>query len=268
MNGSSRFPAGRVALLLLIVVAVFIGQGNQKIPTGPAAGDLLAGPPASRPSGNLLRVATFNIDGGVGKADGRLDLDRTAAAIRGYDLVGLEEVHSNDQIQTLSQKLAMPGLFAPVERQWWHESFGNGVLTSLDLDHWQRIPLSNPNADSNPNLLLLRLQFAGKPLNVIITHLERHVDRQTELRSVVSLFESLQEPAILMGDLNCGKDEAQIATLRNTPGVTDAIGKALNDKTPDSVDWIFARGLGVVRSGFIDNGASDHPVAWAELSVP
>jgi len=261
MNASSRFTAGRIALLLLIVIAVFIGGGSQKVGTGPASGDSLAGPPASRPSGNLLRVATFNIDGGV-------HLDRIAEVIRGFDLVGLEEVHSSDQIQTLSRELALPGLFAPVERQWWHESFGNGVLTSLDVDHWQRIPLSSSIADSNRNLLLLRLQFAGKPLNVIITHLERHDDHNAELRTVIVLFESLQEPAILMGDLNTRKDDAQIAALRNTPGVTDAIGAALNDKTPDSVDWIFARGLRLVRSGFTDNGASDHPAAWAELSVP
>jgi endonuclease/exonuclease/phosphatase family metal-dependent hydrolase len=157
----------------------------------------------------------------------------------------------------------MPALFAPVERQWWHDAFGDGALTTLPVEHWQRFPLSNENADSNRELLILRLEFAGKPLNVLVTHLERHGDLENELATVISLFQSMQEPAILMGDLNLTKDDPQIDSLRKFPGVIDPIG----DTHSDSFDRIFARGMRGLDSGLIDKGASDHPLAWAEVEL-
>ncbi len=64
----------------------------------------------------MLRVATFNIDGGVG-TDGKFDLRRTAAVIGQRDIVGLEEVHGGgfpdgpDGAQVLGAELHMPWLF-------------------------------------------------------------------------------------------------------------------------------------------------------------
>jgi endonuclease/exonuclease/phosphatase family metal-dependent hydrolase len=257
-----RFTPGRIALFLVIVVGFFLWQGSQKIPTGPAAGTALNGPePTSRPTGDTLRVATFNIDGKDG--------DSTADTMRGFDLIGLEEVHGggpfskSNQAETLGGKLNLPWLFAPVERQWWSDAFGDGALTSLPIEHWQRFPLANENADSNREVLILRLTFAGKPLNVLITHLERYQDLDNELASAISLFQSMQEPAILMGDLNLTKGDAQIESLRKTPGTADPIG----DTNGESFDRIFARGMHSVGSGLIDKGASDHPLAWTELQL-
>jgi endonuclease/exonuclease/phosphatase family metal-dependent hydrolase len=257
-----RFTPGRVVIFLIIVAALMIWEGSRKIPLGAASGTLLVGSePASRPSGDVLRVATFNIDGKSG--------DDTAATLSGFDLIGLEEVHGcgpwskSNQAEILGQKLNMPALFAPVERQWWCDAFGDGVLTTLPLEHWQRFPLANEIADSNREVLVLRLQFAGQPLNVLITHLERHEDLENELATVISLFKSMQAPAILMGDLNLTKSNSQIDALRKTSGVADPIG----DISPDSFDRIFARGMTSLNSGFVDKGASDHPLAWAELKL-
>ncbi|HEX4054326.1 MAG TPA: endonuclease/exonuclease/phosphatase family protein [Tepidisphaeraceae bacterium] len=262
--GGRRFTPGRIALFLIIVVGFFAWQGSQKIPTGAASGTALNGPkPTSRPSGETLRVATFNIDGEDG--------DATADTMRGFDLIGMQEVHGkgpfskSNQAEVLGGKLGLPWLFAPVERQWWSNAFGDGVLTSLPVQHWERFPLANENADSNREVLILRLEFAGKPLNVLMTHLERHDDRDKELATVGSLFLSMQEPAILMGDLNSPNDDQQIQLLRKTPGVIDPIGDSVTMKTGKSWDRIFARGMRCVGSGSIDKGASDHPLVWAEL---
>jgi endonuclease/exonuclease/phosphatase family metal-dependent hydrolase len=261
-----RFTPGRITLFIVIVAGIMAWQGGQKTPTGPASGTALTGPePASRPSGDTLRVATFNIDGKDG--------DPTADTMRGFDLIGMEEVHgcapfsSSNGAQVLGGKLNMPWLFAPVERQWWHDAFGDGVLTTLPLDHWQRFPLANEGSESNREVLVLRLQFAGKPLNVLVTHLATHGDREAELATAASLFLSMQEPAILMGDLNSANDSPQIQLLRKTPGVIDPIGDAVIAKNAESWDRIFARGMRSVGSGFIDKGASDHPLAWAELEL-
>jgi len=50
--------------------------------------------------------------------------------------------------------------------------------------------------------------FAGRPLNVLITHIDRHQDHASEIRQVAHLFQSLQEPVILMGDFNLIQDES------------------------------------------------------------
>jgi endonuclease/exonuclease/phosphatase family metal-dependent hydrolase len=79
------------------------------------------------------------------------------------------------------------------------------------------------------------------------------------------LFLSLKGPAILMGDFNITIDEnghaidADVAALASTPGVIDPIGK--------NYDRIFARGFVAVNSGFVEEHASDHPMAWAELQL-
>ncbi len=262
-NGRGRrFTAGRIAIFLIIVAGFMAWQGSQKIPLGGASGTSFVGPaPASRPSGDVLRVATFNIDGKSG--------DATTDTMRGFDLIGMEEVHGcgpfskSNQAEILGEKLNMPALFAPVERQWWHDAFGDGALTTLSIEHWQRFPLSNETADSNREVLVLRLEFAGKPLNVLITHLERHDDLENELATVISLFQSMQEPVILMGDLNLTPNDPQIDSLRKSLDVIDPIG----DSHSDSFDRIFARGMRSLDSGLIDKGASDHPLAWAELEL-
>jgi endonuclease/exonuclease/phosphatase family metal-dependent hydrolase len=261
-TGGRRFTPGRIVVFLIIVAGFMAWQGSQKIPLGAASGTTFVGAaPTSRPSGDILRVATFNIDGKSG--------DPTADTMRGFDLIGMEEVHGccpfsgSNEAEILGDKLNMPAVFAPVERQWWHDAFGDGALTTLPVDHWQRFPLSNENADSNREVLILRLEFSGKPLNVLITHLERHSDLENELATVISLFQSMQEPAILMGDLNLQIPDPQIDALRKSPGVIDPVG----DNHADSYDRIFARGFRALDSGLIDKGASDHPLAWAELEL-
>ena len=260
-----RFTPTRIAIFLIIVIGLLVWQGSEKTPLGPASGTSLntVPSPASQPSGDTLRVATFNIDGKDG--------DATADTMKNFDLIGIEEVHGKfplsdaNEAQTLGEKLNLQWLFAPVERQWWHDAFGDGVLTSLPLEHWQRIPLANDNADSNREVLLLRLTFAGKPLNVLITHIERHSDHDNELRSVISMFLSLEPPSILMGDLNSDRDDPQFQSLRKTAGVIDPIGDIIATANGGAYDRIFARGFHSTGAGFIDKGASDHPLAWANL---
>jgi endonuclease/exonuclease/phosphatase family metal-dependent hydrolase len=261
-----RFTFGRVVIFLIVAAGFFAWEGSQKNPMGPASGTSLNGPGlTSQPSGDTLRVATFNIDGKDG--------DPTADTMRGFDLIGIEEVHGlgafskSNQAEVLGQKLNLRWLFAPVERQWWSDAFGDGVLTSLPVEHWQRFPVANENASSNRQLLVLRLQFAGRPLNVLITHLQTQDDRENELATVGSLFLSMQEPAILMGDLNSKNDAPGIQLLRKAPGVIDPIGDDVIAKNGESWDRIFVRGMQSVGSGFIDKGASDHPLAWAELKL-
>ncbi|HTW63940.1 MAG TPA: endonuclease/exonuclease/phosphatase family protein [Bryobacteraceae bacterium] len=245
---------------MLILVCVVVWQAQKKIPAGPTEGSALQGAlPATQPNGATLRIATFNIDGG---AEG---IDRVAHALNGFDLAGLQEVHGLDQTDFLAQSLHQSYIYAPVETQWWFKSFGNAAVTDLPVIHWQRIPISSNDSDSNRNVILLQATFGGRPLNVLITHIDRKQDHATEIREVANLFLSLEAPAILIGDFNLIEDQnhhdndPDVAALASAPGVIDPIGKAY--------DRIFARGFVAVNSGYIEEHASDHPLAWAELRL-
>jgi endonuclease/exonuclease/phosphatase family metal-dependent hydrolase len=257
---SRRLTVILIAIGLLIVAGLVVWNAQEKIPAGPAEGSSLQGPPAAtQPNVATLRVATFNIDGG---AEG---LDRVAHVLGGFDLAGLQEVHGLGQTNTLAQSLHLPFVYAPVESQWWIKSFGNAAFTDLPVTHWQRIPISSNDSDSNRNVILLIASFSGRPLNVLVTHIDRKQDHATEIREVGHLFLSLAEPAILMGDFNLTQDSSgqdndrDVDELRGAAGVIDPIGKGY--------DRIFARGFVAVNSGAIEEHASDHPLAWAELRV-
>ncbi len=193
--------------------------------------------------------------------------------MRGFDLIGMEEVHGlgplskSNQAEILGQKLNLPWLFAPVERQWWSDAFGDGVLTSLPIDHWQRFPLANEIAEQQPRSASTSAAICRPPFECIDHPPGIQDDREDELATVSSLFLSLQEPAILMGDLNSKNDSPEIQLLRKTPGVIDPIGDSVLAKNGESWDRIFARGMQSVGSGFVDKGASDHPLVWAELKL-
>lgn len=263
----------RTIALVLLVGGVY-WHASRHTPTGPAEGVGVQGeitrPPPKR---KTIRVATFNIHGGKGK-DGRRDLDRTAECLHDLDFVALSEVRgprlgqSQDQARRLGQKLGMAWLFAPAVRVWYYEEFGNGLLTMLPVDFWQRIPLSRNYGRSHRNAVLVALRHGDRTIHVVLTHICRRHDpeRRAQLRAVISLYLSLAEPAILVGDMNSDADDPQIQQLLATPGVADPVGEILGQEAAgDRIDWIFTRGLRCVDAGILENEASDHPMVWAEL---
>src|SRR5579864_612238 len=93
-----------------------------------------------------LRVATFNIHAGVGR-DGIRDLGRTAEALADIDVAALQEVRNplfglgGPQVSDVANRLKMAWLFIPAERRWWHNDYGNALLTRTPLLDCFRIPL-------------------------------------------------------------------------------------------------------------------------------
>ena len=265
------FPLKRW-LIFLALIGIIFWSGARKRPTAAAEGVTLNGVVkiSTRLTDKPLRIGIFNIAGGVGR-DGKRDLDRTAATLKSCDIIGLNEVHAampwrnGNQADMLGLKLRMASLYAPTETRWWQDDFGNGLLSTLPCVHWQRFPLSTAVARSHRNVLLARLAYQGRIINILITHLDRHEDHAIELREVSELFLSLAEPAILMGDLNASANETEIARLQHAPGVTDVTGTAPVEHR-DS-DWIFSRGFRNVHGGLKEEGASDHPFYWADMEL-
>jgi endonuclease/exonuclease/phosphatase family metal-dependent hydrolase len=274
---NAKWPGGKrartfLAGLVLAGVVWYLGDQRQAIPA--ATGTSLAGTlPIATPSRATLRVATFNIHGGAGR-DSRCDLSRTAEALKGFDFVLLNEVHgayfwqATGQAEQLAKLTGKRWLFAPTEERWWHHQFGNAILSSADMAWWQRVPLPAQSRGYR-NLVLTAVKQGDRTVHVVATHLDRNdsAARADQLAAVIQLFMSLNEPAILMGDLNTTADEPPLTTLLARADVHDALRDSLGPATPRSIDWILTRGLKTVAAGTIDNGASDHPLLWAELGV-
>jgi len=259
---------------LAVALALVVWAANFRVDCGPASGTSFSGNASTEVHDRrTLRVATFNIHGGNG-GDGHFDLGRTADTLRGFDLVGLNEVHgryaweSLDQAEWLGRELQTNWLFAPTEQRWWHYQFGNAVLSKLPITCWQRLPLPRRHARSFRNAVLVSCAIQGRTLNVVVTHLDRSDprDRQEQWQAVTGLFLALAEPAVLMGDMNTEKLETPLTQLLAAPGVHDPLREILGDTGP-RIDWILTRGLRTIDAGIDDRGASDHPCVWAELSL-
>jgi endonuclease/exonuclease/phosphatase family metal-dependent hydrolase len=229
---------------------------------------------AARPA--RLQLGTYNIHGGRG-TDGVADLARIGEMVRGADLIGLNEVHgpapwrSGDQADALGRALGLTPLYAPAEDPVLGKQFGNGLLTRVEVDHWQVVPLPRRYDHSYRNLLHVRARAAnGAPLNVVITHLARSDDRERheQLRFVGNYFLSLAEPAVLLGDLNAAADEPELRFLLDAPRVVDALDAKPGDPAPPHIDWVLVRGAKVTDAGLTPIGPSDHPHVWAEIEIP
>jgi endonuclease/exonuclease/phosphatase family metal-dependent hydrolase len=272
--------------LLLILVAT-VALSSLRIPAGAAAGTVFnrsveeantASASTTAREGQvarpIFRVGIFNIHGGRGRDNNR-DLARTAHCLRKLDIIGLNEVlgpklwWQTDQAQQLGELLKLSWLYAPTESRWWDGSFGNGLLSTLPVRSWQRIPLPRGGAHTYRNIVLSTVEVSGQTVQILLTHLDSRdsVRRQEQLRTVGDLFLALREPAILMGDLNTPPDDLQLATLLAAPGVIDAIAASAPEVPAHRIDWILARGLQSVTAGCDASGASDHPLFWAELQI-
>ena len=261
-------------LIPILLVAAVLLWGYLPTPTAPAAGTALYGNAIRSSTRPTLRIATFNIHSGK-NLTGQFSLDKTAAVLKGFDLIALNEVRGKailqdvDQAQVLGEKLNMQWLFAPTENRWWHESFGNGVLSAVSVLDWRRVPLAGSFGRGKRNVIVLRVMLQGKTVNVLVTHIDRGADHNKQLQAVLEDFVGIAEPAVLMGDLNGEASDPAIVPFLKAPGIKDAVGSVMGSAAPpDRIDWIFTKGLQTISAGVDHNDASDHPMVWAELKLP
>jgi len=258
--------------ILLIVIVLLVASGAVRTSTGPAEGVSFSGLSTTQPSSHGLRIGAFNIDGGHG-TDDILDLDRTARCLPQLDFIGLEEVHGQlfgeprNQAKALAAKLRLAYLWAPAERRWWHESFGNADFTDLPVKQWHRIVLPSAPFHALRNYVLTDVDWHGTTVRFVTTHVDFKNGGDEQLQMVSDVFLNLPEPAVFMGDLNHTIRHRLIKNLLDHPGVQEAISSFLGPTPPGRVDWIFVRGLKTVDAGIVDIGASDHPAYWAEVTL-
>ena len=219
-----------------------------------------------------LKLASFNIHGGKG-TDGVRNVSRIAELLTDIDVSGLYEVrassyeNTSNQAATIANANKLSWLFAPSERRWWTDHFGNGLTYRIPVRSAIRIPLVNTRGKAYRNAILATAEMQGVDVRIIAVHIDREQDRRAQLESVIELFLGLQPPCVLMGDLNTAGSDSIIEKLRNKPGVRSPLHDDTEQELPEgNIDWIFTRGLRTVSARLIVNGASDHPVLRAELA--
>jgi endonuclease/exonuclease/phosphatase family metal-dependent hydrolase len=265
----------RIAVgLLIVLIGLVIWDGVDRR-AADATKPLARGPsslPGKRPP-QTLKIASFNFHSGKGR-DGKTDLKQAEKLIADSDFVGLYEVRAsrisvfNNQAEELTQTDYRFWLFAPTERQWWHEHFGNGIVHRYGLPDVVRIPLDNTRGKAFRNALLSTIELQDGRVRVLSTHIDSTDDREKQLKTVIGLFLSLQSPCVLMGDLNTVAADPQLDALRKIDGVISPLHEQIPDLPPANIDWIFTRGLRTLSAERIENDASDHPIVKAELALP
>ena len=261
-----------IAILMLVALGVVAWIGGTRRRAEPRSGIGMPGQATTAPAATRFRIAAFNIQSGRG-LDGKTDLSRTAKLLSSFDLIGLNEAQGSfsrpDQVEELGRILRMPRLFAPSERRWWHDDFGNGLLSRLPVRHWSIEQLPGAPDSGYRSVVRAAVPLAdGQTLHVLITHLDRTTDRLEQLRLVGELFRSLREPAVLMGDLNTRGDDPAMVELLSVAGVVDPIGDTPRLPAKERIDWILTRGLRTIDGGVVITTVSDHPLIWAELELP
>src|SRR5687767_7787800 len=213
---STRWRWAGLAAVLLCAALLF--EGSLRRPRPPAEGVQLNGVASTLSDAPTFRVASFNIHG-CRDADGNFDPKRTAEALRGFDLIGLNEVRGGwewqrpDQAELLGRRLDLPWLFAPTEWRWWRDDFGNGLLCRYEVARWQRQPLIGTRHKGHRNRLLAEVRHHQTTIHVIVTHLDRVQDRAVQLQEVTDEFLALPQPALLLGDLNTPRADPCLARV-------------------------------------------------------
>jgi endonuclease/exonuclease/phosphatase family metal-dependent hydrolase len=274
-KGARGGRAAGVKLLLLYTGVAGILWLTVTRHAGPASGESLnavAGSKTHAADEDRFTVAIYNIHSGKG-SDGRRDLNRTAEMLKGVDFAGLNEVagptlFAPNQAETLGEKLDMPWLYAPTEILWGRPDFGSAVLSRLPIDGWMRIPLASIGLQPRRNVVLLKVAHSRGTVNVLVTHIARDSRDPSQLEAVIDLFLALDEPAILMGDLNNNSDNPVLRAFLDRPDVETAVDADYMLRGRKLIDWIIYRGLKCVGSEVLPPGVSDHPLVRAEFAWP
>lgn len=246
-----------------------------------------ATPGSARPP--TVRVTSFNIHHGVG-ADGRLDLERTAATLTatGAELMGLQEVDRHfgarsgfvDQAAWLAERLGLEVVFgAAVDRPppspgAPRRQYGNALLSTRPVLAWRNVPLPRPGGGEQRCLLDALVDVDGAPVRVLTTHLQNDspVDRTAQANAVAAHLEGMARPVVLAGDLNARPGTPEVRRL--TAVLVDAWatagqgrGYTFDARTPHArIDYVLSSpDLVATRAEVAASLASDHRPVTADL---
>jgi endonuclease/exonuclease/phosphatase family metal-dependent hydrolase len=261
--------------IMIIMVAIFL-VARMVHPGKAQQGEGLSGDSMPIFEADVLKVATFNVQTGK-SLDGKRDIQKSAHALAGADIVGVQEVYAAGWMNKLgagssqTDALANPGgfahLFAATRYRWFREQRGNLLLSKLAAQDWRIDVLPDQSRKSPRNMTVANFNWQGQQIVFINTHLHTGKGRETQLRAVLEEF-AKHPRAVLAGDFNSKRDTPLLLEALADPTIVDAIQQAgLDLENHDRIDWILSRGFKVIDGEMLEKGISDHPFYQVSLSL-
>ena len=153
-----------------------------------------------------MRILSYNIHGCVG-TDRREDPDRILDVIQqaDADIVGLQEVHSDDALdrdflRKLEDLPYQSVLYGKTMRKPTAD-YGNVLLLREKPESIERIELPTKKGEPRGAIITDTI-FNRNPLRVIVTHLDIGISERTKQATALLQYIPEEDNCILLGDLN------------------------------------------------------------------
>ena len=224
--------------------------------------------PEARPTPDLLRVVTFNIEYAKRMAPAIRAL-REHPMLRAADLLFLQEMDS-PSVAAVAEALGLNYVYYPASHHpGTHRDVGNAVLTPWPIEEdWKvLLPHQSRILHQGRAAVAARVRIGGRIVRVYSVHFGSPLgvsggQRRAQAEVVLAHARQSPDPVVIAGDLNShGLGRTFVAAGFAWP--TDTVGGSRGSL---SFDHVFTRGLepgrswaGVAR----DVEASDHRPVWA-----
>jgi endonuclease/exonuclease/phosphatase family metal-dependent hydrolase len=230
---------------------------------------------------------TYNIHHGRG-IDGRVDLDRIAALIRGAkaDIVALNEVDRGTKRtdgRDIAKELAeLCGMTAVFERNidFQGGEYGNAVLSRLPISWHRNLHYKMVRPHEQRGLLQVGITIAGREIRFLATHIDHRKDDTERVSNVAEIKAILDAaegaPIILCGDFNDTPGSRTYAGLLarfvdSWSALDDGEGHTYPSENPRKrIDYVWVQrgtGLTPVSASIPRSLASDHLPLIVELEL-
>ena len=180
---------------------------------------------AGAPGSGELTVMSYNIRVGYGGHDRGVNpyilvqrkenLPPIIAAIRSIDpdVIGLQEVRGYRQARRLADALDMYYAFA------WHDTdraidrwWGIAVLSKYPIAKADRFYVRSERGNVK-SVLICTVVIGGQPTNFFSIHTARDLTDRSSLGDIMEVAGSIEEPIVLIGDLNMTPDDRRLDLL-------------------------------------------------------
>lgn len=247
-------------------------------------------------SGHRLRLLSYNIQVGISstlphhyltkswkhvfQTRRRFDnLDKIAQLLRGYDIVGLQELDAGshrtgyvDLTEYLAQQAEYPFWYHQLNRNYGPlAQHGNGFLSRLRpseiTEH--RLPSLIPGRGA----MLVRFGHGAESLAVIMVHLSLSRRARSNQLALVAELANAHRHVVMMGDMNCSPTSAEMTQLFRSTGLREPVEELHTFpswRPQHHIDHILVSdGLQVQHCHVLNHAHSDHlPIAMEVLLPP
>lgn len=241
-----------------------------EVPTLRAASNL--------PAPDKLVVLTYNIEGHAALWNGD-HLESVADAIRKQkpDIVGLNELHRGswqvrftDQVADLSRLTGMNIQYGKSFDALGGE-FGNAVLTRGTIRDSNLIRL--PGLGEPRTLLHTVIEIDGRSIDFLVTHIAAwgklsKDSRAAQVNCIREVMESIDRPAIVVGDFNASPEKEEMQPLLANPrwAETGVAEEATHKVMQNHIDYVIAdRRYQRLVGGRVEDAPGDHWPVRIEL---